>query len=162
MTQTTRKNQRRKVHPYPKRRWWERRGKYFKYQRTIYLGDTNMMGSVYYAQFWHILGEAREEYLRWFLAENLPVFLQSGLGLATLEVSGKYLLPLNLYDECEIRIQTVKLSKVRFKLLFSVHVGTQKCFEATMGVAAIDTNSKPTRLPPYFYEALSKLLVDKP
>ena len=118
---TPRKTKRRMIHTKYNRRKFNRREQEFYYLRSIHLGDTQAMGgTVYYAQYWDLVGEAREEFLIYALGENRASFFSSGIALVTVDCKGKYLKPLNAYDKIKIVVKVQKLTRVKLYLTFEI------------------------------------------
>lgn len=155
-----REDGRRKVSVRYDRRKFNRRGKVFYYERKIHLGDTQVMGgSVYYAQYWYLIGEAREEYLQFFLGNNFGKFMTSGVNLVTVDVEGKYKYPLFAYDEATVTVKTIKLTRAKFVLKMEIIKSNgEKSFSCLMTIAAF--KDKIIKLPDELFEPLSKLLTD--
>lgn len=112
--------QRRKDDTSYKRRKYDRREKTFQYERTIHLSDTNSFGSVYFARFFEFQGEAREEFLQYFMGNDFGAFLAQEIGIVTVEATCKYYTPLFVYDDIIVNIQVPILKRAKFKLTFSI------------------------------------------
>jgi len=113
-------DQRRKNKISYKRRKYDRRAKKFQYQRTIHLSDTNTFGSVYFARFFEFQGEAREEFLKYFMGNDFEAFLAKEIGIVTVEAKCKYNAPLFVYDDIVVNIQVPQLKRAKFKLTFTI------------------------------------------
>ena len=112
--------QRRKDNVSYKRRKYDRRTKTFQYERTIHLSDTNSFGSVYFARFFEFQGEAREEFLYYFMGSDFGAFLALEIGIVTVEAKCKYNAPLFVYDDIVVNIQVSQLKRAKFKLTFCI------------------------------------------
>src|SRR5689334_18992697 len=97
ITERRNKTDRRKQEIDFRRRKFLRREKKFVYSREIYLSDTNAYKNVYFGKYSYILGEAREDLLEWLLQGNRE-FVDSGIGLVTVETTIKYKASLYLFD----------------------------------------------------------------
>lgn len=102
------------------RRKFDRRGRKFIYSRGIHLSDTNSFGNVYYARFFDIFGEAREEFLLYILGEEFGNFFQQDISIVTVEASCKYFSSLFLYDKVVVKLSVPVLKKMKFKMNFDV------------------------------------------
>ena len=102
-------------HRYDRRRY-DRRTKTFFYNRTIHLSDTNTFGSVYYSRFIDFQGEAREEFLQYFMGKDLLTFINEGYGIVTIEIRCKYKAPLFVFDDVTVNLQVPVIKRTKFKL----------------------------------------------
>lgn len=114
-----RKGERRKITTDYKRRKYDRRSKSFFFERTAYLTDTNMFGNVYFAQYFDLQGEAREEFFKYFMGNDYSEFVQKGYGLMTVEANMKYKQEVFVYDEIIIVINLSRLKKMKATLTFT-------------------------------------------
>ena len=106
-----------------------------------------MGGTVYYAQYWFFIGEAREEFLKYLLKENLSHLISSGVFLVTVDCSGKYIKSLNAYEEIKTEVKVSKISRLKVYLAFTIlNEAEEKVFEAKMTIGLIE-GEKPARLP---------------
>ncbi len=131
-----------------RRRTMDRRGKKFFYDRTIYLTDTNAFGNMYFAQYFDIIGEAREELLKYLLGDNLPAFFQTQINILTIDTAISYKKPFYLYDDIHIEVQAEKLKKLKVYLKFILYnKNTNKLHaEAKMTLGFMKDN-KPIEVP---------------
>jgi len=102
------------------RRKYNRRDRIFIYSRVIHLSDTNMYGSVYFARFFDLQGESREEFLQYFMGDDLAEFAKKKYGIVTVKANCQYKLPLFVYDKVDILLQVTVLKRTKFKLEFIV------------------------------------------
>lgn len=109
---------------------------------------------MYFAKYWDFLGEAREEFLAYFMKGRLPELLQSGVNLVTASVSGKYLKPLFVYDDIRVNIRVTRLSKASFDLSFNiVNQHDDTVFTAKMEICT--SNGKNlVKLPQLLYDSV--------
>lgn len=153
-----RANERRQIHAPFDRRCFDRRSGVFYYQRRIHLGDTQVMGgTVYYAQYWDFIGEAREEFLRFLLGANLATFMTSGIALVTVNCTGYYLQSLFAYDDIRVNVRVIKAGNIKLNLGFElINQKQEVCFRAEMQVAAMSGN-KPEKWPDFLLKPLKQL-----
>jgi len=102
------------------RRKFDRRNRAFFYFRSIHLGDTNSFGNVYYARFFDIFGEAREEYLLFILGNLFNSFFNNDLSIVTVEATCKYCSSLFVYDRIAVILQVPALKRTKFKMTFRI------------------------------------------
>ncbi len=118
--------------------------------------DTDKMGVVYYANYlvWFEVG--RTEWLR----QNGLSYREvedSGIVLPVIEAHCEYRQPARYDDEIEIRTRGTLLSPVRVRFDYEV-VRRQPGVVAAVGRtvhASVDSNGRPTRLPPRVKELFS-------
>ena len=89
----------------------------FIYNKTVYLGDTNAEGNVYFANYFRWQGEAREA----FYAAHFPldIWQQTGLKLITCDASVRYKKETVFYNELQIQVQTANIRNMSVELLFT-------------------------------------------
>ncbi|MFW6129835.1 MAG: thioesterase family protein [Atribacterota bacterium] len=89
--------------------------KAFSFEKTIYLGDTNAEGNVYFAKYFEWQGQAREEFFR----KNFPLEIwQSGLKLITLNSSCDFKQEAFLFDEIFIDVKIDDIKEKELKMAF--------------------------------------------
>jgi len=144
-----RADDRRANHVSYKRRVYDRRSKTFKYERTIHLSDTNMFGSVYFASFFFLQGEAREEFLQYFMARDFGEFIQQKYGIVTVDAYCKFNAPLFLYDNIVIKLQVTKLKRAKFEIQFVTERHSDKLVAATgkQWIGFTTAEGKPIAIP---------------
>lgn len=141
-------------------RRFKRRERAFLYERKIYLSDTNAFQNVYFAQFFHFIGEAREDLLAYLLQEHLADVMTSGITLLTRDCSFKYRNSLFAYDQIIVEVSLTKLTAMSVGLSFKVQNATkdQLAGEGSMTIACA-MNNKLCKLPSVLYESLDKLFI---
>lgn len=139
-------------------RRFNRREKTFLYERKIYLSDTNAFQNVYFAQFFHFLGEAREDLLAYVLQERLGEIMSSGITLLTRDCSFKYRNSLYAYDEIVVEIRLTKLTAMSGGLSFKILNVTrnQLAGEGDMTIACA-MNGKLCKLPTVLFDGFDSL-----
>lgn len=132
-----------------KRRNYDRRERAFLYHRTVHLSDTNAFGSVYFARFFEFQGEAREEFLLFFLGADFPAFLEQGYNLVTVNAECKYGAPLYLYDDVLVKLQVSKLSRTKLHLKFEIVRLSDQSIAATgsQTIGFLTSEGKISRVP---------------
>ena len=152
-----REKQRRQTHIDYNRRCFDRRGKTFYYQRSVHIGDTQFMGgTVYYAQYWDFVGEAREELLRYLLQDDLNRLLSEQIMLITATCKGEYKAPLFCYDPIRIDVKIKKVTKATIYLGFEVKKNKDTLsFLANMKLC-LAQNNKIIKIPDFFYDVLKQ------
>ena len=157
-TMDRRVSERRKTNISYKRRKYDRRNKTFKYHRTIHLSDTNMFGSVYFARFFEFQGEAREEFLQYFMGQDLVPFMKERYGMVTVEANCQYKSPLYLYDDITVDIQVAVLKRAKFKLIFTIKNDSSNNIAAVaeQWIGFTSSNGTPISIPEIVLRNLKK------
>ncbi len=139
-------------------RRFNRREKAFVYERKIYLSDTNAFQNVYFAQFFHFLGEAREDLLAYLLGDQLGALMTSGITLLTRDCSFKYRNSLFAYDQIQVQVSLTKLTQMSVGLSFKIENLTrqQLAGEGSMTIACA-LGGKLCKLPSALYESADQL-----
>lgn len=91
--------------------------KKFIFEKTVYLGDTNAYGNVYFARYFDWQGMAREEFFKQLLTDYKK-FINSGLKLITLEANVEYKTEAKLYDKIDIGVKPTNVTMTTCELLF--------------------------------------------
>ena len=146
-----------------KRRVYNRRTKTFNYERTIHLSDTNMFGSVYFARFFDLQGETREEFLRYFMGEDFAEFIENKYGIVTVEAHCKYHAALFLYDDIVVKLQVTKLKRSKFQISFyTERVSDKQCAaKGTQWIGFTTAEGKPIAIPDIVSKNLKQFVVDQ-
>jgi len=89
--------------------------KKFIFEKTVYLGDTNAEGNVYFTKYFDWQGQAREE----FYKRHFPINVwQSGIKLITVEALMEYKHESFLFDEILIEIKIANVKNMSLDLMF--------------------------------------------
>ena len=132
------------------RRNFDRRSATFKYERSIHLNDTNSFGSVYFATFFVLQGEAREEFLQFLLGDKLGTFIRDyGYNLVTVEATQKYYAPAFVYDVIGIDLTVPKITKAKVTMDFNMQRvnGGDKLAEGRQVIGFTTREGKPVPIP---------------
>lgn len=89
----------------------------FRLPITVYIGDTNIEGNVYWTHYFDWAGRAREAFARWAVP-NIMEEIGSGLTLITVETNIKHLRPAFLYDELIVAVGIKEIRKASLQLSF--------------------------------------------
>lgn len=91
--------------------------KEFSIERTVYFGDTNVEGNVYFVRFFEWQGIAREEfYLR--IMPDAVGFLKSGTRIITVEAKIQFKSQFVLFDRVTIEVTVKAIRTANIELLF--------------------------------------------
>jgi YbgC/YbaW family acyl-CoA thioester hydrolase len=88
----------------------------FIFEKTVYLGDTNAEGNVYFARYFDWQGQAREA----FYKKYFPIEIwNSGLKIITVNASIEYKQEAYLFDEISIEIKLSNLKQASAEMAFT-------------------------------------------
>lgn len=160
MAEERRKTDRRNGYVDQRRRNFDRREKTFHYDREIYLGDTNMMQNVYFANFFLFMGEARECFLKFLLGDSMETFFKEGYLLVTVDAAIKFLKSLFVFDMVRIKISVSKLTRTKIFLHFNFINLRDNVTVASgdMTIGVLSREGKPIIVPEPLSLPLSKLV----
>lgn len=89
----------------------------FKFLVTVYIGDTNLEGNVYWTHYFEWLGKAREAFAKWAIPDILAI-IGTGLTLITVETSLRHLKSAYLYDDISVEVGVKEVRKASLQLSF--------------------------------------------
>lgn len=92
--------------------------KEFIFEKTIYLGNTNLFGNVYFARYFDWQGEARESFFNKLFPESKSLF-KSGIKFVTIEASVKFVKETFAFDEIIIKVHAENLKFTTLDLIFT-------------------------------------------
>ena len=143
------------------RRKFDRRIKTFFYERSIHLSDTNMYGSVYFANFFLLQGECREEFFQYLLGDDIMEFVQGGYNIVTINAHTEYKGPLYNGDKINVNLQVVELKPIRAKLEFTFINKADDSVLATgyQSICLVDASRKPVPFPEVVIRNLKRLSI---
>jgi enediyne biosynthesis thioesterase len=91
--------------------------RFYEYKQVIGFEETNLTGNVYYTNYFHWQGRAREYFLRDHAPEILAE-MENGLALITLSCSCSFLDELKAFDEVSVRMFLESISQNRIAMRF--------------------------------------------
>ena len=116
--------------------------KKFKFEKTVYLADTNAFGNVYFARYFEWQGMAREAFFK-EVSGSYAEMLAEGVKYITISATINYKKESLLFDEVSITVEPRRVSLTTVELLFTyvntsrndvIAVGRQKIgFSTTSG-----------------------------
>jgi acyl-CoA thioesterase FadM len=136
--------------------------KEFVFEKTIYLGNTNMFGNVYFARYFDWQGEAREAFFHKTVPDSLA-FFKSGIKFVTIEASIKYNKETTVFDEVIIKVRAENFKITTLDLIFTyidkktgglIAMGKQK-------IGFVDANNKVIPIPDKLKASWSKFIGQK-
>lgn len=114
--------------------------KKFKFQKTVYLADTNAFGNVYFARYFEWQGMAREAFFR-EVSGSYAEMLAEGVKYITIAASINYKKESLLFDDIQITVEPRRVSLTTVELIFTyinmtrkevIAIGKQKIGFSTM------------------------------
>jgi enediyne biosynthesis thioesterase len=91
--------------------------KFYEYKQIVGFEETNLTGNVYFTNYFHWQGRAREHFLREHAPEILPQ-LEEGLALVTLHCSCSFLDEVKAFDEVTVRMFLESIQQNRITMRF--------------------------------------------
>jgi len=89
----------------------------YEYRHIVGFEETSLAGNVYYVNYLHWQGRARELFLRQY-APDILTQLDEGFALATVRCSCDYLAELKAFDEVCVRMFLASISQNRIAMRF--------------------------------------------
>ena len=99
--------------------------KFYAYKQVIGFEETNLTGNVYFTNYFHWQGRAREHFLREYAPDILPQ-LEDGLALVTLNCSCSFLDEVKAFDEITVRMFLEDMHQNRITMRFEYWRDTQE------------------------------------
>lgn len=129
--------------------------KYYEYQTTVTIGDTNVMQNMYFLNFFKLQGIVRELFVK-DCVKNGVVDLANGLVVITKNAECEFIKDFFLYDEILVRMYFTEFEKTNCTLKFTfinpkmndIHA------EGTNRLVFADSSHKICRIPDNFKEAI--------
>ena len=91
--------------------------KFYEYKQVVGFEETNLTGNVYFTNYFHWQGRAREHFLQEHAPEILPQ-LKAGLVLITLHCSCSFLDEVKAFDEVMVRMYLGDIQQNRITMRF--------------------------------------------
>jgi enediyne core biosynthesis thioesterase len=91
--------------------------KFYEYKQIVGFEETNLTGNVYFTNYFHWQGRAREHFLRKYAPEILQQ-LEEGLALITLHCSCSFLDEVKAFDEVTVRMFLEEMQQNRIIMRF--------------------------------------------
>jgi enediyne biosynthesis thioesterase len=91
--------------------------KFYEYKQIVGFEETTLTGNVYFTNYFHWQGRAREHFLREYAPEILQQ-LDEGLALITLHCSCSFLDEVKAFDEVTVRMFLEEMQQNRITMRF--------------------------------------------
>ncbi|GEM_PF-695262 len=118
----------------------------FQFPITVYFGDTNVEGNVYFVSFFEWQGKAREEFYRCALP-NYAKVRDAGIHIITAEASLKFKNQLRLFDDVLINVKVRRIQTSYLELGFEFRNRVTDMLIATGHQILTFSNSKGVLIP---------------
>ena len=125
----------------------------FELPVRVYIEDTDAGGIVYYVNYLKFMERSRTEFLR-ALGYGKTAVLEEGLLLVVHSVEAKYLAPARLDDQVVATASVSKLAYSYIEFLQEVRRGEQVLCRATVKIACVTPEMRPTTIPSYISESI--------
>lgn len=129
----------------------------FEYKHIVTFDETNILGNVYFAHYFHWQGRCREEYLRRY-APGILDEISSGLVLVTTDSKCNFHKEVFAFDEVRVEMPLILLRKRRCRMAFRyyrlTHEGRELVAEGEQGVACIRKTKSGEVVPEQFPQEL--------
>jgi acyl-CoA thioester hydrolase len=119
----------------------------FAHDVRVRFAETDAMGIVHHASYLPYLEEARVAYLRSVDHDYVSV-RASGVNFAVIEIAMKYVRACYFDDVVTVHLRRGTLTKATFQIEYLLTVGGEIRLTAVTAHGGIDTEGRPTRLPP--------------
>lgn len=129
--------------------------KWFEHRLLVTFGDTNVVGNVYFANYFHWQGACREA----LMAETYPEFednLRRGFGMITEFAHIDFLQESRLFDRVLVRMAVSDISRTRFEFEFEFVREKDDTLLARgkQAVVWINQQHRPSLMPDKFYDSV--------
>ncbi|WP_034271761.1 acyl-CoA thioesterase [Actinospica robiniae] len=138
------------------------RNDYFEYRHLVGFEETNLVGNVYYVNYFRWQGRCRELFLREYAPEIIDD-LNGDLKLFTLKCDCEYISEITAFDEVSIRMSLFELTQTQIEFGFDyVRLGDGREEFVARGRQRIacmrgpNGATKPTRVPAGLRTALEQ------
>lgn len=127
------------------------------FQHRVSYGETDMMGVLYYAEYFHIFERARNEFIRASGVSYKDVE-KKGLFLPVREAQCRYRYSARYDDLLEIRAYVGEWNRASFIFRYEVfdEHKTKLMADGFTQHACVDDSGKPIAVPTWFHELFSK------
>jgi len=130
----------------------------FSHPVRIYWEDTDAGGVVYHAQYLAFLERARSEWMRTQGYGQELLRLEHGLMFAVRAMQLDFLKPARLDDALEVTSALQQCRRASLVFVQEIRRGGERLLTATVRVAALGTDFRPTPIPQPLYDELNALV----
>ncbi len=129
--------------------------KWYQHHHLVTFGDTNIVGNVYFANYFHWQGACREA----LMAETYPEFaddLRRGFGLVTEFAHMDFLQEARLFDQVIVRMTIGDLSRTRieFEFEFTRQKDDTLLARGKQAVVWVNQQHRPSLMPDKLYDSV--------
>ncbi len=130
--------------------------KWYQHRHLVTFGDTNIVGNVYFANYFHWQGACREA----LMAETYPEFandLRRGFGLITEFAHIDFLQESRLFDKVVVCMTVSDLSRTRieFEFEFTREKDSVLLARGKQAVVWINQQHRPSLMPDKLYDSVA-------
>ena len=137
--------------------------RFYEYKQVVGFEETNLTGNVYFTNYFHLQGRAREHFLREYVPEILQQ-LEEGLALITLHCSCSFLDEVKAFDEVTVQMFLEEIQQNRITMRFEYWRDVPEPVLVARGEQQIacmhreDGHFKPAAVPECLRQALAGFL----
>ena len=114
----------------------------------VYYEDTDLAGTVYYANYLKFIERGRSEWVRARGVDQRTLKAETGIVFAVRRVEADYLRPARFDDELVVTTDLRTLGGARIELWQEVLRGEERLFTAAVTLVCLGPGGQATRLPP--------------
>jgi len=130
----------------------------FSHPVRIYWEDTDAGGVVYHAQYLAFLERARSEWMRTQGYGQELLRQEHGLLFAVRAMQLDFLKPARLDDALEVTAALQECRRASLIFVQEIRRGEERLLTATVRIAALNTDFRPTPIPQPLYDELNALV----
>ena len=118
-----------------------------RFNVRVYYEDTDLAGSVYYANYLRFIERARTEWVRALGIDQTRLRAETGIVFAVRRVEADYLSPARFDDLLTVETTPVAATGASLTLTQDVLRGDARLFAARVTLVALGAEGRPARLP---------------
>lgn len=150
------------VHEYTNRKDNPMQRDSFTFEKTVYLGDTNAEGNVYFTKYFDWQGMAREEFFKRNVSNHMEIIV-SGIRLITTNAWMVYYSECKLFDLIQVEVNTASLKRLSLELIFTFKNQSAKKLSGRGGerLAFVNKEGKLIPIPNSIRENAQRFLAER-
>jgi len=129
----------------------------YRYGFVVSFQDTNLVGNVYFSQYFGWQGKCREHFLKDH-APNVLDYFKAGFGMVTKDSECRFVREAFVFDHILIEMFLEDLSRVGVRMRFDYYrqgpEGKLLLAQGSQAVAWVNSDHRVTVMPEYLYEAV--------
>ena len=130
-----------------------------KFQVKVYYEDTDLAGIVYYANYLKFIERARSEAVADAGIDQMAMKADHGVVFVVRHLDADFLQSAKFGDVLDIATQITEMGNARLRMRQVVTLENKDIFAATVTLAIMNGQGKPTRLPAEIRQKLQHLVM---